>query len=180
MHCCFSPKYSQVVRKSAWPSVCAVSRTSHIYTEYYFNFTKQQIDKLWLLRFDIFWTVFTADDKIWAFSFWILERVCVPWWEWQHCEFDTKTFLMRSLVMLAGRWFSGILQCSMSIFAYLSELIFSEWSTPDIIKSHIGKNIIKGHNRSVQCIKTEYEKVIDMVSDSTLQLTFKKLPLVKV
>lgn len=61
---CFSLKYSQVVRKSTWPSVCAVSRTSHIYTEYYFNFTKQQIDKLWLLRFDIFWTVFTADDKI--------------------------------------------------------------------------------------------------------------------
>ena len=90
-HCYFSPKYSRAVRKSTWAPVWAVSRTNHIYTEYYFNLTKRQIDKLWLLRFDIFWTAFTADDKIWAFSFWILERVCAivsmtALWAWHNDE----------------------------------------------------------------------------------------------
>lgn len=49
-----------------------------------------------------------------------------------------------------------------------------------ILQNHVWENIVfKVWDRLMDLIVTEYEKFIVMVSDSTLCLTFKKLPLVK-
>lgn len=48
----------------------------------------------------------------------------------------------------------------------------------NVSKSCMSKGPFKVQDRSVDFNSTEYEKHTDMVSDSTLQRTFKKLPLV--
>lgn len=46
----------------------------------------------------------------------------------------------------------------------------------DATKSCMGKDLFKVQNRSMNFKVTAYDKFIDKVSDSTLQLLFKKLP----
>lgn len=46
----------------------------------------------------------------------------------------------------------------------------------DFIKSCLGKRSFKGQGRLMGFNVTEYEKLMCMASDSTLQLTYKKLP----
>lgn len=49
----------------------------------------------------------------------------------------------------------------------------------DIIKSCLGKDPFKGQSRPIDFNITEYKKLMYMASGSTLQLTCKKLPLIK-
>lgn len=57
--------------------------------------------------------------------------------------------------------------------------MFSKWPMHNVIKSCVDlkKKAIESKTQSKVIIVTEYEKFIDMTLDSTLQLTFKKLPL---
>lgn len=49
----------------------------------------------------------------------------------------------------------------------------------DVRKSCSGKDLLKLQDTRMDFNITKYEELIDMVSNSTLQLSFKKLPLIE-
>lgn len=57
-----------------------------------------------------------------------------------------------------------------------SKPIFFKRPTHDVLNHAWVKDLFKVQERSMNFKVTEYENVTDMVSDSTLQLPFKKLP----
>lgn len=58
-------------------------------------------------------------------------------------------------------------------YVKLSEPIISKYLLYDVTKSFMGKRFIQS-TRPMNLNVTEYEKFFDMVSDSTLLLTFKE------
>lgn len=59
-------------------------------------------------------------------------------------------------------------------YAYFSEPIFSKWSIHDVYKRFIQ------NARTINFNVSECEKFRDLISDSTLQVFSKKLPLVEI
>lgn len=90
------------------------------------------------------------------------------------CQY-LKTFLMRSAVIIANLIFKIFCQ---EIGQYLEDLYNSlnQHLSNDVRTSCVSER----QDRHLGVDVTEYKMFIDMVSDSTVQLTFKKLPFVLV
>lgn len=53
--------------------------------------------------------------------------------------------------------------------------VFSKWPMPNVVKSHMIKEPLTEQDRPMNFYITDYEKFVNIVSDSILQLIFKKL-----
>lgn len=75
-------------------------------------------------------------------------------------------------------WLFDIVLRNVSTFGWSEQLkktVFSKWPMPMVIKSHMIKDPLTEQDRWMNFYITDYEKFVNIVSDSILQLIFKKL-----
>lgn len=100
----------------------------------------------------------------------------VSWTASQHL----KTSVMRLVLIITDVILKILINCQYYKDLYNSvNQYFSDWPMHDVTKSYMGKRIIQSE-RPMGFNVAELEKFIDIISESTLQLTFKKLLLILV
>lgn len=155
----------------------------------HFYLEEQLTEKLWLFRrvlckyFSQKWVkwAYHFEGKKWQYqdshpNFWILENFYLLPWAWHFLT----TFPMRSLVIFINVPFKSILQLKLSMFRrQLGEPMFFQKAMYYVTKSHKVLPLIpfQSSRQDIDFDIKKYKKLIYRISDFTLPLTFRKLPL---